>query len=131
MADGTLDMVVANSVVQYLSSAELDRWLVMMRRLIAPGGSLIVADVIPPDASPARDAWALLRYAARHGFLLAAVAGLARTVFSDYRALRARLGVACYTQAQIMARLAAAGFTPQRLADNLEHNPTRMSFRGQ
>jgi len=131
MADGALDMVVANSVVQYLSSDELDRFLALMRRLIAPGGSLIVADVIPPDASPVGDALALLRYAARHGFFLAAIAGLVRTVFSDYRALRARLGVACYNEAEFMARLAAAGFTPQRLADNLEHNPTRMSFRGQ
>ena len=131
MADGALDMMVANSVVQYLSSAELDRFLALMRRLIAPGGTLIVADVIPPDASPVGDALALLRYAARNGFLIAAILGLARTVFSDYRAVRARLGIASYTEAQIMARLAAAGFTPQRLADNLEHNPTRMSFRGQ
>ena len=102
-----------------------------MRRVIAPGGTLIVADVIPPDASPVGDALALLRYAARNGFLIAAVLGLVRTVFSDYRAVRARLGIACYTEAQIMARLTAAGFTPQRLADNLEHNPTRMSFRAQ
>ncbi len=130
MADGALDMVVANSVVQYLSSAELDRLLALMRRLLAPGGMLIVADVIPPHASPVRDALALLRYAAAHGFLLAALGGLVRTVFSDYRAVRSRLGIACYSEAEFMARLSAAGFDPQRLAGNLEHNPTRMSFRG-
>jgi ubiquinone/menaquinone biosynthesis C-methylase UbiE len=129
MADGSLDMVVANSVVQYLSSDQLDRLLTLMRRLIAPGGIFIVADVIPPDSSPLRDAMALLRYAAVHGFLIAAVAGLIRTVFSDYRAVRSHLGIACYSEAEFMARLSAAGFTPQRLADNLEHNPTRMSFR--
>jgi len=130
MADGSLDMVVANSVVQYLSSSELDRLLALMRRLIAPGGILIVADVIPPNASPIRDAMALLRYAAAHGFLLAALAGLVRTVFSDYRKVRGQLGIACYSEAEFMARLSAAGFTAQRLAHNLEHNPTRMSFRG-
>ena len=131
MADGSLDVAVANSVAQYLSSAELDRFLVLMRRLIAPGGALIVADVIPPDANPVGDAMALLRYAAANGFLIAAIAGLIRTVFSDYRAVRSRLGIACYGGAEFMARMSAAGFTPQRLADNLEHNPTRMSFRGQ
>jgi SAM-dependent methyltransferase len=131
MPDGALDVVVANSVVQYLSSVELDRLLASMRRLIAPGGVLIVGDVIAPNATPLHDAMALLRYAARNGFLLAAVIGLIRTVFSDYRAVRSRLGIACYSEAEFMARLAAAGFVPQRLADNLEHNPARMSFRAQ
>jgi SAM-dependent methyltransferase len=131
MPDGSLDVVVANSVVQYLSSAELDRLLALMRRLIAAGGVLIVGDVIGPDATPLNDAMALLRYAARNGFLLAAVIGLIRTVFSDYRAVRARLGIACYSEAEFTARLTAAGFGAQRLADNLEHNPARMSFRAQ
>ena len=129
MKDGALDMAVVNSVVQYLSSEELDRLLALMRRLIAPGGVLIVGDVIAPGASPLYDALALLRYAARSGFLIAAVIGLVRTVFSEYRVVRAELGVATYDEAEFMARLRAAGFVPERLADNLEHNPARMSFR--
>ena len=45
---GSLDLIVANSVVQYLSAAELERLLALWRRLLAPGGALIAADIIPP-----------------------------------------------------------------------------------
>src|SRR5438094_912652 len=48
LGNGTLDLIFANSLVQYLTSTELDATLAMWRRLLAPGGTLIVADVIPP-----------------------------------------------------------------------------------
>jgi SAM-dependent methyltransferase len=127
--DGSLDLIVANSVVQYLSSAELERLLALWRRLLAPGGTLIVADIIPPNAGAVADVVSLLRYAARHGFLLAALGGLARTAVSPYRKLRSQLGIAQYTEADFTQRLRAAGYTVERLKHNLEHNPARMSFR--
>ena len=127
--DGSLDLIVANSVVQYLSSAELERLLALWRRLLAPGGALIAADIIPPDAGAVADVVSLLRYAARHGFLLAALGGLARTAVSPYRKLRSQLGIAQYTEADFTQRLRGAGYTVERLKRNLEHNPARMSFR--
>jgi len=126
---GSLDLIVANSVAQYLSAAELERLLALWRRLLAPGGALIVADIIPPDVGALSDVVALLRYAARHGFLLAALVGLARTAASPYRKLRNQLGIAQYTEADFMQRLRTAGYAAERLKHNLEHNPARMSFR--
>jgi SAM-dependent methyltransferase len=126
---GSLDLIVANSVVQYLSTAELERLLALWKRLLAPGGTLIVADIIPPDVGAVSDVVALLRYATQHGFLLAALAGLARTAVSPYRKLRNQLGIAQYTEAEFMQRLRAAGYTSERLARNMEHNPARMTFR--
>ena len=79
LADASIDLVVANSLVQYIAPAELDRLLAIWRRLLAPGGVLIVADVIPPGVGVLTDAVALLRYAAKNGFLLAAVVGIGRT----------------------------------------------------
>src|SRR6185436_10535880 len=67
MADGSLDLVFANSLVQYLTAAELDRLLALWRRLLAPGGVLIVADVIPPTVGPVSDGVALIRYAVANG----------------------------------------------------------------
>jgi SAM-dependent methyltransferase len=128
-ASGSLDLIVANSVVQYLSSAELERLLALWKRLLAPGGTLIVADIIPPNVGALSDVVALLRYAMRHGFLLAALAGLARTAVSPYRKLRNKLGIAQYTEAEFMQRLRTAGYTAERLAHNMEHNPARMTFR--
>jgi SAM-dependent methyltransferase len=127
--DQSLDLIVANSVAQYLTRAELGRLFTLWRRLLAPGGSLIVADIIPPDVGAISDVAALLRYAARNGFLLAALAGLVRTAVSPYRKLRSQLGIAQYTEAEFMQRLVAAGFAAERLAHNLEHNPARMTFR--
>jgi SAM-dependent methyltransferase len=128
-SDRSLDLIVANSVVQYLSKAELNRLLALFRRLLAPGGVLIVADVIPPDVGAISDVAALLRLAARNGFLGAALLGLARTAISPYRKLRSTLGIAQYTEADFMRILIGAGFAAERLPRNMEHNPARMTFR--
>ncbi len=129
LPDAAIDLLVANSLVQYIAPADLDRLLATWRRLLAPGGILIVADVIPPGVGVLTDTIALLRYAAKNGFLLAAIVGVCRTVFSRYRKLRAKLGIACYGEAEFLAKLAARGFVAERLPFNLEHNPARMTFR--
>jgi len=129
LPDASLDLIFANSLVQYLTAAELDRLLALWRRLLAPGGVLIVADVIPPHVGALSDGLALLRYAAAHGFLGAAVLGLARTALSRYWRLRSELGIARYSEAEFLAKLRAAAFSAERLAKNVEHNPARMTFR--
>ncbi|MBX9773854.1 MAG: class I SAM-dependent methyltransferase [Xanthobacteraceae bacterium] len=129
LPDGRLDLIVTNSVAQYLTEDELTRLLAMFRRLLTPNGTLIFADVIPPDVGALSDVTALLRYATRHGFLIAALIGLAKTTVSPYRRIRNTLGIAQYTEAQFMKKLTDAGFAAERLARNMEHNPARMTFR--
>jgi SAM-dependent methyltransferase len=129
LPDGQLDLIVTNSVAQYLTEDELMRLLAMFRRLLAPNGTLIFADVIPPDVGALSDVTALIRYAARHGFLMAALIGLAKTSVSPYRKIRNTLGIAQYSEAQFMRKLTDAGFAAERLARNMEHNPARMTFR--
>ena len=124
----TIDVFVVNSVVQYLDSAELDRMLGHARRLLRPGGMLIVADVIPPDAGAIDDISALLASAARHGFLIAALGGLFATFFSDYRRLRRSVGLATYSEAEFLQRLGTAGFAAQRRPRNFGFNAKRMTF---
>ncbi|KMO17591.1 class I SAM-dependent methyltransferase [Methylobacterium indicum] len=124
----SLDLVVANSLAQYLTAAELEACLRDWHRALAPGGRLILADVIPPQLGAVADAAALLAFARRDGFLLAALLGLARTFLSDYRSLRRRLGLSRYDEADMLARLRDAGFTAQRMPRNLGHNQRRMAF---
>jgi SAM-dependent methyltransferase len=126
---GAFDLIVANSLVQYLTSVELDGLLALWRRLLAPGGMLVIADVIPPDVGAMNDVAALLRYAAKHGFLFAALLGLMRTATSDYRALRKRLGLSQYTEAAFIDKLRAAGHAAERLPRNMGHDAARMTFR--
>lgn len=128
LPDGSFDLIIANSLLQYLDRPVLDGLLAVWRRLLAPGGRLLVADVIPPHVSAAQDALALLSFAARDRFLGAALVGLARTALSPYRKLRAELGLSMYQEEEFLAVLAAAGFAGRRLLPNVGHNQNRMAF---
>ena len=127
-ADRSLDLVVMHSVAQYLTSAELSALLVLFRRLLRPGGLLLIGDVIPPHVSAFADAMALLGYGAANGFLVAAIRGLLRTAVSDYGRLRSRIGITLYTEREMLQRLDAAGFTAARAKANVGPNPARMTF---
>jgi SAM-dependent methyltransferase len=126
---GSLDVVVMHSVAQYLTPPELEALLVMFRRLLTDQGILIIGDILPPDVSAVTDAIALVRFAAAHGFLGAALFGLGRTALSNYWRLRTRLGLTRYSEAAMIGKLAAAGFSATRAAANIGHNPARMTFR--
>ena len=130
IADGSLDVIVVNSVVQYLNREELTRTLAQWRRKLAPGGRLVVADVIPHKVSPVTDAMALLASAAQNGFLFAAVLGLGKTFFSDYRRVRSALGLAHYDEAEMLTLLRTSGFAAERVGWNFGHNQARMAFSG-
>ena len=126
--DGSLALIVVNSLLQYLSPDDLGRLLLVWRDKLAPDGALVLADVLPPDLGPVRDAGALLAFAWRGGFLGPAILGLARTAVSDYRKLRAELGLTTYTETDLLARLRRGGFAATRRAANLGHNRHRMTF---
>ena len=128
LPDRSIDLVVMHSVVQYLTSAEFSALLVLFRRLLRPGGLLLIGDVIPPQVSAFADAMALLNYGAANGFLLAAIGGLLRTAVSDYTKLRSRIGITLYTEAEMLAKLEASGFTATRAQWNIGPNPSRMTF---
>jgi SAM-dependent methyltransferase len=124
----SIDCIVMNSVAQYLQPAELDELLARFRRLLAADGRFVIGDVIPPHTSAATEVAALIALAWRNGFLAPALLGLVRTLFSDYRALRTKLGLTHYTEAEMLAKLAQAGFTATRRHPNIEHNQQRMTF---
>ena len=128
LPDASFDLIVLNSVAQYLAPEELDRLLALFRRLLKPGGRAVIGGVVPPNESMVAAALALLRFAAAKGFFLAAVGGLARTALSDYRSLRARLGLTTYEERAFAEKLVAAGFSAHRAAKNIGYNPARMTF---
>ena len=128
LPDAAIDLVIMNSVTQYLTGGELDALLAKFRRLIKPQGLLVIGDVVPPDVPAMTDALALLRFGAANGFLGAAILGLVRTALSDYWRMRSTLGLARHGEGDMLARLAAAGFAASRSARNIGHNPARMTF---
>ncbi len=124
----SLDLIVVNSVLQYVAKDELPGLLARWRRWLKPGGRLALADIIPPGDMMLPDTMALLGFARREGFLLAALAGLAAMFFSDYRRLRAKLGLSCYGEAEMLALLTEAGFAAERRQPNFGINAARMTF---
>jgi ubiquinone/menaquinone biosynthesis C-methylase UbiE len=128
MAERSLDLVVMNSVTQYMTPVELDFAFATIRRLLKPGGRLVVGDVLRPEVGMLRDIVALLRFAAGNGFLRDALTGLLSTALSDYRQLRSRIGLQRYAEDEMIAKLAAVGFNASRAQVNIGHNPWRMTF---
>jgi ubiquinone/menaquinone biosynthesis C-methylase UbiE len=128
MAEKSVDLAVMNSVAQYMTPAELDAAFAIIQRLLKPGGKLVLGDILRPEVGMPKDVIALLRFAARHGFLRDALIGLVSTALSDYRQLRAKVGLQRYSEAEMIAKLAAAGFTASRAHVNIGHNPWRMTF---
>ena len=128
MPEQSIDLVVMNSVTQYMTQQELDSAFATIRRLLKPGGRLVVGDVLRPEVGMLRDVLALLRFAARHGFLRDALIGLLSTALSDYRQLRSQIGLQRYSETELIAKLAKNGLTGARVAVNIGHNPWRMTF---
>ena len=128
MPAGGMDAIVMHSVTQYLRARELDALLTMFRRLLKPGGVLVLGDVIPHKLTALEDARMLLQFGRREGFFGAAFKGLIRTYFSDYRRLRKSLGLTRYDAAEITAKLEAAGFSVELAPTNIGHNNKRMTF---
>jgi ubiquinone/menaquinone biosynthesis C-methylase UbiE len=128
MPEKSVDIVVMNSVAQYMTPGELDSALAVIRRLLKPGGRLVLGDILRPEVGMIRDVMALLRFALTHGFLKDALIGLLSTALSDYRQLRSRVGLQRYSENEMIAKLAAGGFTASRAHSNIGHNPWRMTF---
>ncbi|ANY79989.1 methyltransferase [Microvirga ossetica] len=128
LPEASLDLIVVNSLVQYLSLDEFRALLSLSRDKLKSDGRLVLGDIIPPDISPITDAKALLSFAWQGGFLRSAVTGLARTAFSEYRKIREEIGLAQYSEEEIVDLLKDVGFEPERAARNLGHNQARMTF---
>ncbi len=124
----SIDLAVMISVAQYMTQDQLDAALALMRRLLKPGGKLVLGDILRPEVGAATDVMALLRLAAAHGFLKDAMWGLARTALSDYWQLRQQIGLQRYTETDMIGNLAAAGFSATRASTNIGYNPSRMTF---
>lgn len=123
-----MDVILVNSVLQYLSDDEFRSHLSEFQRFLRIGGRLILADVIPPTASMVDDVRSLLRSGWRHGYLLAALAGLVHSWFSNYRQLRRELGLNQYEPDTLLAILRDAGFDAHVLPRNIGLASHRMSL---
>lgn len=128
MAANSVDLVVMNSVAQYMTPDELDTAFSTIKRILRPSGRFVLGDILRPEVGMPRDVLALLRFASKNGFLRDALIGLISTALSDYRELRTRVGLQRYSEEEMAGKLAKYGFSATRALQNIGHNPWRMTF---
>jgi SAM-dependent methyltransferase len=67
------ELILVNSVIQYMTFDEFSAWLLRWRNMLAPTGRLVISDLIPPNYPAILDIVDLLRFSARRGFLVRAI----------------------------------------------------------
>ncbi|MBP2313846.1 class I SAM-dependent methyltransferase [Azospirillum soli] len=125
---GSIDLILAVSVLQYIPREDLRGLMHRWRGLLRPEGHALIADVVDPHTPMLQDIASQLRMAHQHGFLLAALLGLGRLAFSDYRRIRREAGFSAYTPAELIDVLEAAGLSAAPLPRNVGPTPHRRSF---
>lgn len=125
---GAADLVLLVSVLQYVPKREAPALFARLARVLKPGGRLVVGDILAPTNSVKDDVLELLRFGRREGFLLQALAGLVRTLKSDYGRMRGRIGLTTWTLPELIAALAEAGFAAEPLGWNIGHAHHRHSL---
>jgi cyclopropane fatty-acyl-phospholipid synthase-like methyltransferase len=84
------DLILINSVAQFMAAQELAHWLQRWRHMLAPEGHIVVSDLVPPGYPAAADLITLLRFSASRGFLARALYDAARVMPLYHRTRRAR-----------------------------------------
>jgi SAM-dependent methyltransferase len=128
VAPGSVDLIVVNSVVQYLSRQQFADALRLFRRLLKSDGELLLGDIIEPDTPLVRHVIIFLRFAWDNGFFFAGILSLARNLTSPYCQLRRSAGYACYRSAEMLAMLEDNGFGGERLPSNIAVSRLRSSY---
>jgi SAM-dependent methyltransferase len=64
------DLILVNSVAQYMTSAEFDVWLERWHDLLAESGTLVLSDLLPPAHGTWVDVVDILSFSSRHRILL-------------------------------------------------------------
>jgi SAM-dependent methyltransferase len=124
----SVDLIIVNSVVQYLDRRQFVDALQLFHRLLKSDGKLLLGDIIAPDTPLIGHVTTFLHFARQNGFFVAACIGLARNFVSPYRKLRRDAGYAYYTQTQLLGLLDDNGFVGQRLPSNIAVSQLRSSY---
>lgn len=126
--EASQDLVIMNSVLQYLDAGMTAAAMAAVKRVLRPDGRIIIADVVPPGSGKLRDALALLRFGWQAGFFLAALVRLVHLALSDYSRIQSEFGFSRYSETEFLAMLQRHGLVARRIWPNFGHNQRRLCF---
>lgn len=117
---GPVDVILVNSVAQYLRPGELADRVREWADVLTPGGLLVLSDLTPPGHSSLSDMWSLFRFSVQRGYILRAVWNtLAER--QRYAMAGKERPLTHYTDAEIERTAAEAGLGCRYLTRNLTH----------
>jgi len=121
------DLIVVNSVIQYMGRSELESWLGRWREMLDDEGRLLISDIISPDSSFLKEVRDTLAFSAREGFLI-------RTLLQDsvqylrYLRTRKQATMTQYAEDEIRALAERAGLRFEVLPANLTYKQLRYTI---
>ena len=125
-SDARYDLITAHSVVQYMSEDELRGWLGRWRVMLAPGGRLVLSDLLQPATSSAHELLGYLVFSLRKGFLWEALLQGVRETAAYFRT-RATRPLMQVTPERLQGLAAEAGLRVEFLPHNLSYRRSRVS----
>ena len=114
------DLILVNSVAQYMTSAEFDVWLDRWRDLLVESGRLVLSDLLPPAHHTWVDVIDILRFSSRRRILLRTIRE-ATVEVRRYLRTRAVQPLVHIDRDELCRRAGAAGFTVAFMERNLTH----------
>jgi cyclopropane fatty-acyl-phospholipid synthase-like methyltransferase len=116
--EAEFDLILANSVAQFMTANEFQTWLRRWCHMVAPTGHIVVSDLVPPDYPALADLLTLLRFSSSKGFLARALWDAARVMPLYWRTRKAR-PLLRTSRAELVAWGAEAGLSVHAFPTNL------------
>jgi SAM-dependent methyltransferase len=120
------ELILVNSVVQYMTFDEFSTWLLRWRNMLGPAGRIVISDLIPPDYPALRDFVDLLKLSARRGFLLRAMWQAFSEIWRYWGVRRVR-PLSRVGREDLSEEAKRAGLTVRYLPANLTHFKKRVT----
>jgi hypothetical protein len=114
------DLILVNSVAQYMSRDDFSTWLVRWGDMLSPEGRVVVSDLIPPSYRSSLDLVDLLRFSARRKVLTRAMWQLLGDLWRYWR-VRTACPLTRIGREDLSCLGHAAGFEVSFLPLNLTH----------
>jgi len=123
-----LDLILINSVFQYLSREQFVTALLDLRRLLKPTGRFLIGDLIAPGTAIWQHVRVFLAFAYRKGFLIPAITGLVRIFLPSYASVKREHGLSEYSDAELLRIFELCKLDGRKLPRNIAVSPIRCSY---
>jgi len=118
------DLVLVNSVVQYMTPDEFHHWLGQWRVMLAPGGRIVLSDLLTNDLGPFWEVVEMLALSARRGCLVSVV-GKALGELRHYTTARGLRPLCRIALGELRRRAGCLGLAVDVLPSNLTYRSRR------